>query len=295
MKIFSGSANEKLAKEIAKKLSTKLGEVEISRFSNNEARIWIKDKNINNQAVVVQSFSNHPDEKIIEFCLLCDALKRMGIRDIVGVIPWFAYCVQDKVFRPGESLSSKVVAKIIQNTRINKVVTIDLHNETIAGFFDIPFVHLSAVPVFIDYFKTKANFDLIVSPDVGGLKRATRFAQVLDLPLATINKKRDLATGKVKILGVNAKIQGRSVIIVDDFVSTGQTLMESAKFLKNKGVKSVSACLTHHFYIAGVQKKIEASKLDMLYVTDTIQSPLNTIKYKKLKILSVAKLIANNL
>jgi ribose-phosphate pyrophosphokinase len=178
---------------------------------------------------------------------------------------------------------------------VNKIITLDLHNETIAGFFDIPFVHLSAVPIFIDYFKTKADFDLIVSPDVGGLKRATRFAQVLDLPLATINKKRDLATGKVKILGVNAKIEGRSVIIVDDFVSTGQTLMESAKFLKNKGVKSVSACLTHHFYISGVQEKIEQSALDMLYVTDTIQSPANRVKYKKLKVLSVAGLIAKNI
>lgn len=296
MKILYGSASVKLARKIAELKKGKVSEIELSKFSNGEDRVWIKDKFIRNKAVVVQSFSNPPDHHIIEFCLICDALKRMGIKDIIAVIPWFAYCVQDKIFRPGEPLSSKVIAKIVQNSRVSKIITIDLHNETMAGFFDIPFTHLSANQLFIDYFKdNKVSIDLVISPDVGGLKRASKFALALGLPLSTINKKRDLATGKVSILGINEKVKSKNVMIVDDFVSTGQTLMEVAKFLKLRGVKKVSACLTHHFYINHVQEQIEKSKLDMLYVTDTIQNPQNSLKYNKLKILSVAELIAKNI
>lgn len=190
MKILYGSANIDLAEKIAKLGKSKLCEIELSKFSNGEDRVWIKDKNLQNKAVVIQSFSNPADVHIIEFCLICDALKRMGIKDITAVIPWFAYCVQDKIFRPGEPLSSKVIAKIVQNSRISKIITIDLHNETMAGFFDIPFTHLTANQVFIDYFKQDGiSIDLVISPDVGGLKRASKFALSLGLPMSAINKK----------------------------------------------------------------------------------------------------------
>lgn len=295
MKVFSGSSNPGLAKKIAQELKIRLGKIELSRFANYECRVWIEDEVVNKKALVIQSFSYPPDEHLMEFCLICDALKRLGVKKIMAVIPWLGYCIQDKVFRPGEPLSSKVMVKILQSLKINRLITLDLHNETISGFFDIPFTHLSAVPVFINYFsKKKVKIDSIVSPDIGALKGATEFARALNLALIVVNKKRHLTTGKVSILGVSSRVKGKSVLIVDDFISGGGTLIQTAEYLKKRGVKKVYAALTHHFYIKGVQEKIEKSPLDKLYVSDTIQPPLKK-KYKKLEIISVANLIAQSI
>lgn len=294
MKIFSGSSNPELAKKIAKELKVQLGKIELSRFSNGECRVWIKDDMVNNKAVVVQSFSNPPDKHLIEFCLICDALKRMGVKKIIAVIPWMGYCVQDKVFRSGEPLSSKVIAKIIQTSKINRIITLDLHNQTIAGFFDIPFTELFTTYTLIDYFKNKGpKIDTIISPDVGAVKKSVHFAESLNISLVTISKKRSLSTGKVSIISVNEKISGKSVLITDDFVSTGGTLMKTASFLKKQGVKKVYACLAHHFFVQGVQEKIEKSALDKIFVTDTIQTPEK--KYKKLQVISIAQRLAQNI
>lgn len=290
MKIYSGSSNSNLAKKISEILKISLGKIELSRFPNGEARVWIKEKNLGKSAIVVQSFSNPPDEYVMEFLLIVDALKRMGVKKIIAVIPWLGYCVQDKVFRPGEPLSSKVIAKMLQAIDISQIITLDLHNETISGFFDMPFIHLKAREIFINYFNKINNIDCIVAPDIGALKNATVYAQQLNLPLIAINKKRDLSTGKVSIVDISEQVKGKRVLIPDDFVSTGGTLIQTAKFLKSKGVDKVSAVLTHHFYIKGVQEKIEKSEIDMLYVTDTIAKPKKT--YKKLKIISVADIIA---
>lgn len=292
MKIFAGSSNPTLAEKIAKERNIPLGKIELSRFANGECRVWVKDKVANHKVIVLQSFSFPPDEHFVEFCLIVDALNHLGAKKIIVVIPWLGYCVQDKVFREGEPFSAKVVAKLVQSLNVDQIITLDLHNETIVGFFDLPFTHLSAASVFIDYFaQKKATLDAIVSPDVGSLKRARKFAQDLDLPLTVINKKRDLATGKVSVLGVNGSIKGKKVLIVDDFISTGGTLVKTARFLKRRGVSKVYAAVTHHFYVKGVQQKLEKSQLDRLFVTDTIQAPKNLVG-KKLTIISVDKLLA---
>ncbi len=293
MKIFSGSSNQSLAKKIAKQLDTKLGDIELSQFPNGESRVWVKEKVSDEKCFVVQSFSNPPDRYIIEFCLIADALKRKGAKKIIAVIPWFGYCVQDKVFREGEPLNSKVIAKIVQATKLDQLMTVDLHNETILGFFDIPAEHLKATPIYVDFFK-KNGIEMVISPDVGALKNTTKLAHALEMPIAVINKKRDLKTGKVKILGINQQVKGKRVLINDDFVSTGQTLMKTAAFLKEQKVKEVVACLTHHFYVPGVQEKIEKSQIDKLYVTDTITKPKDK-KYKKLNILPIAPLLAEKI
>jgi len=294
MKIFSGSSNPKLAKKIAQKLSIKLSKIELSRFSNGECRVWIKDKVANEKVAVVQSFSNPPDEYLIEFCLICDALKRMGTKKILAVIPWFGYCIQDKVFREGEPLSSKVIAKLIQTLKINRILTLDLHNQTIAGFFDIPFTELFTTYTLIDYLKNKGpKIDTIISPDVGAVKKSIHFAESFNIPLVTISKKRNFNTGEVSIISVNEKIDGKSVLITDDFVSTGGTLMQTASFLKKQGVKKIYACLAHHFFVKGVEEKIEKSAINKIFITDTIQAPEK--KYRKLQIISVAQKLAQNI
>ena len=295
MKIFAGLSNLKLAEKIAKELGIKLGKIELSRFANGEVRVWIKEDFLNDKAIIVQSFSYPPNEHLMEFCLITDALKRLGAKKIVAVIPWLGYCVQDKVFRPGEPFSAKVIAKILQSLKIDQIITLDLHNETIVGFYDLPFEHLSAVGTFVDYFDDKKiKIDSVISPDAGAIKRTTVVSQALNLPLIVINKKRNLASGKVSILGVSDKVAGKRVLLVDDFISTGGTLVQTAGFLKRQGVEKVYAVITHHFYIDKVQKKIDKSGLDMLFVSDTIAKP-SQLKSKKLKIISIDKLIAKTL
>lgn len=295
MKVYSGSSNQQIAAEIAKKLKAKQGQIELSSFANNEVRVWINEKEANAKAIVVQSFSNPPDKHIIEFCLICDALKRLGTRKIIAVIPWMGYCIQDKVFRKGEPLSSKVIARIIQSAKVNHVITLDLHNQTIEGFFDIPFTEMFTTYPIIEYLKKKKlAIDLVISPDMGAIKKSTLFAQALSVPLATINKKRDLDSGKVTIIGTDGEVEGKRALITDDFISTGGTLIQTANFLKKQGVKKIFACLAHHFYINGVQEKIEASAIDILFATNTIQKP-DEKKYKKLDIIDISGHIAKKI
>ncbi len=318
MQIFSGSSNQDLAKKIAKVGEFGVGEVTSAKFDNDERRISVgvrKQELGNSKAVVVQSFSAPVDEHLIEFCLLSDALTRQGYTNLVGVVPWLGYSKQDKVFLPGESLSAKVIAQIIQTTKIKKLITFDLHNRAITGFFDIPVVELSAKPLFLEYFSKKIGMRseeggesewVVVAPDEGAVKASAYFAREIGIPIAYMDKRRDLKTGKVEVVGMSGQVDGKRVLIVDDMIVTGSTMMASAKYLKGKGAKSVSVAATHHLYVPGVQEMLDKSAIDEVVVSNTV-SPnsqiLNSLhaqagqilKYKKLKILSVAGLIVDEL
>jgi len=289
MKIFSGSSNPALAKKVARKAKFKLGAVELSRFGNNEVRVWVKEKKVG-KVVVVQSLSEPTGNCLVELGLLVDALKRKGANSVVGVIPYFGYSKQDKVFRVGEPLSVKVIAKMIQVFGFERIITFDLHNLAILGFFDVPLVNLSAKDLFLNYFSKKSKKDLVVvAPDAGAVKSSTNFAESLGVDVGFINKKRDLGTGKVMIKGMVGEVKGKEVIIIDDMIVTGGTLIESAKFLKKQGAKKIIVGATHHLYVSGTQKKLDKSPIDKIVVTDTIAQK---DKSRKLKVLSVDKLIA---
>lgn len=290
MLIFSGSSNPVLAKKVAQELGCRNGRVLLSSFPNSETRVRIMEKNINSEVVLLQSFSNPADKNIIEFCLLADALKRLGAKKIVAVIPWMGYCIQDKVFLPGEPLSARVIANLIQACKIDSIIMVDLHNEAIEGFFDLPLSVLSAMPLFEDLFKKKDKIDVLVSPDVGALKKTTRFAEKLKLPIVTINKKRELVSGRTKIIGIEGKLEGKKALIIDDFISTGETLIQTAKYLKAQKVQKVIVAVTHHLFIKGTQKKLEKSPIDKIYISDTVMNPEKTSK--QLEIVSVNKIIA---
>lgn len=293
MMMFSGQSNQALAKKIAKRMGFSLGKVESSRFSNDEARVRIVEDKVDRQAMVVQSLSIPTDHHLVEFCLLCDALTRMGAKEITAVILWLGYSKQDKVFRPGEPLSVKVVAKMLQVVPLEKIITFDLHNLSILGFFDIPVINLSAKDLFLDYFRDDiSEKTLVVAPDAGAVKSSTSFARDLGVGIAYVDKKRDLKTGKVTIVGINREVEGYDVIMVDDMVVTGETLIETAKFLKRKGAKSVRVGATHHLYVEGTQEKIDNSVIDELVVTDTVEQKDRS---KKLEVLSVAEMIAGSM
>ncbi|MBP9670014.1 ribose-phosphate pyrophosphokinase [Candidatus Woesebacteria bacterium] len=298
MQIFSGSSNQDLAQKIVKAGEFGLGIVESTTFENGERRVRVGDGGKhqgNSKAVLVQSLSVPVDEHLIEFCLLSDALSRDGYTNLVGVVPWLGYSKQDKVFLPGESLAAKVIAQLIQTTKIKKLITFDLHNRAITGFFDIPVVELSAKPIFLEYFRKMVGENtIVVAPDEGAVKSSAYFARELSVPIAYMDKRRDLKTGKVEVVGMSGEVSGKAVIIVDDMIVTGSTMMETAKYLKSKGAKSVSVAATHHLYVEGTQAKLDQSEIDEVVVSDTVECP-KEIKSKKLKILSVAGLIVDEL
>ncbi len=307
MQIFSGSSNKELADRIAKILGGEIGKVESSLFENGERRVRV-EANGKGSAALIQSLSEPVDSHLIEFCLLSDALNRSGFTNITGVVPWLGYSKQDKVFRPGEPLSAKVIAQIIQTTKIKKLITFDLHNRAITGFFDIPVVELSAKPTFLEYFEEKVKSEkvkgisefVVVAPDEGAVKSSAYFARELNLPIAYMDKRRDLNTGKVEVVSMSGEVKGKHVIIVDDMIVTGSTMMESAKYLKKQGAKSVSVAATHHLYIDGVQEKLEKSEIDEIVVTDTVAQSATSQKSKviksvKLKVLSVDQMIVDEL
>lgn len=312
MQIFGGSSNQSLVRKIGE-MGIELGEVKIAKFANDEKKVSVNvsksaNQQVSKSAAILQSFSTPVDEQIIEFCLLSDALTRAGYSELVGVIPWLGYSKQDKVFLPGEALSAKVIAQIIQTTKIKKLITFDLHNRAITGFFDIPVVELSAKPLFRDYFAQKMGKDtdkyVVVAPDEGAVKASAAIARELGVGIAYMDKRRDLATGEVKVVGMSGEVVGKNVIIVDDMIVTGSTMMESAEYLKKVGAISVSVAATHHLYLPGVQEKLEMSEIDEVVVSDTVAQIQNSksqitskskIRNKKLKVLSVAGLIVDEL
>ncbi|MFZ2199271.1 MAG: ribose-phosphate pyrophosphokinase [Microgenomates group bacterium] len=298
MQIFSGSSNRELASKIAKLLESQMGKVESSKFENGERRVRVMGE-AKGSVALIQSLSSPVDEHLIEFCLLGDALTRQGHTNMVGIVPWLGYSKQDKVFLPGEPLSAKVIAQILQTTKIKKIITFDLHNRAITGFFDIPVVELSAKPLFLEYFRKMVGADtVVVAPDEGAVKASAYFARELNIPIAYMDKRRDLKTGKVEVVSMSGEVKGKRVIIVDDMIVTGSTMMESAKYLKKQGAKSVSVAATHHLHIPGVQEKLEKSEIDEVVVTDSVSKIINNqvpIINKKLKILSIAQMIVDEL
>ena len=302
MQLYGGSSNQELIKKIGE-LGVSIGNVNISKFANDEKRVSVGKGS--GGAVILQSFSSPVDENIVEFCLLSDALTRAGYTELVGVIPWLGYSKQDKIFLPGEALSAKVIAQIIQTTKIKKLITFDLHNRAITGFFDIPVIELSAKPLFREYFAQKIGADtdkyVVVAPDEGAVKASAAIARELGVPIAYMDKRRDLKTGEVSVVGMSGEVVGKNVIIVDDMIVTGSTMMESAEYLKKIGAISVSVAATHHLHLDGVQDKLEKSEIDEVVVSDSVglmytnKQMTNVHIWKKLKVLSVARLIVDEL
>lgn len=284
MRLISGSSNPELAKKIADKLNLPLVETEISSFANGEKRVWIKEKLDGQDVVVIQSFSDPVDEHIMEFLLMLDALERLGARDVHVVIPWLGYSLQDKVFRPGEPIAAKVVARLISHAYVKRVYLVDVHNTSIPGFFDVPCSHLSAIELFAADVRERFEVDEIVvaSPDFGGLKRARQFASLFDAPLVNIDKHRDLITGKVTAVGLHGRVEGKVVILFDDVILSGGTVTEAADMLKEEGAKEAHFYATHALFTGQALANLEASSIDTITTANTIQHPKLPAKIRSL-------------
>lgn len=295
-KFFSGSSNLPLAKKIAAKLKKPLGKLEITRFADSEVRVRIEEE-VNNQiCFVIASLSNPVDMHLVEFCLIVDALKQNEAGKIIAVLPYFGYARQDKVHRAGEGISARVMAKLVEAVGVNKLITVDLHSEAVASFFNVPAVHLFGLEVFLEEIKKLKDKNLVIAaPDAGGAKRAQRFAENLDAELVLIQKKRDLQKiHTVKVLGLVGSVKGKTVCLVDDVITGGGTILEAAKILKQNGAKKVICFATHADFIEGAKEKLENSLIDRIYVTDTIFVPEEKL-FPKLKIISIDNLLVESI
>ena len=291
-KIFAGSSNPNLAKLVSQKSKIPLGDIELGNFSDGEVDVWVKNDVNNLDVFILQSNSTEVNKHIVELALIADALKRSGAHKITAVIPYFGYSRKEKQSRPGEPISAKVVADLITSSGINKIICLDLHADAIVGFFNVPVIYLSALETLANRIrKEKLSSPVVVAPDVGGVRRARNFAAYLNAPLAVIEKHRQ--TNKrdaIEVLSITGELIGDTAIIVDDIISTGGTIIESAQVLKRKGVKKIIVCAIHGVFALNAIKNLEKSPIDKIFVTDSIA---NRIKNNKIQNVSVAGLFAN--
>lgn len=289
--IFSGNANVPLAQEICDSLGVPLGQAEIKRFSDGE--IWVEvDENVRGKDVfVVQSTSHPANEHLMELLIMVDALKRASAERITAVIPYYGYARQDRKVAPRTPISSKLVADLITAAGAHRVVSVDLHAGQIQGFFNIPFDHLFAMPILLDYIRENLLNDVvIVTPDAGGTERARAYAKRLNSTLAMIDKRRS-RPNESEVMNVIGEVDGKTAIIVDDMVDTAGTLTQAASALKDRGAKKIYACITHGVLSGKALERIENSELSELVITNTIQTSPAAKDCKKIRVLSMAKLL----
>ena len=292
-RIFAGSSNVNLAKSVSQKSKIPLGNIELGFFSDGEIDVWVKDDVNNSSVFILQSNSTPVNNHIVELALVADALKRSGADKITAVIPYFGYSRKEKQNRPGEPISAKVVADLITSSGINKIICLDLHSDAIVGFFNVPVIYLSALETLAKRItKEKLKSPVVVAPDVGGVKRTRNFASYINAPLAVIEKHRQTDKRDViEVLSITGELIGDTAIIVDDIISTGGTIIESAEVLKKKGVKKIIVCATHGVFAKDAIKNIENSPIDKMYVTNSISQ--EGLKSTKIEVVSIANLVAD--
>jgi len=290
MKMFTGSSNPALAKEIADFLKIELGKCVLERFSDGEIHFYI-DENVRGEDVfIIQSGSYEANFHLVELFLMIDAFKRASAERISVVIPYYCYARQDWKDRPRVPISARLVADLLEASGANRILTIDLHSPQIQGFFSIPVDNLSVAPVLSNYVQSLELKDLtIVSPDAGGVGRARFFAKIVSAELAIIDKRRP-APNLAKVLNVIGEVKDRDVLILDDLVDTGGTLVKSAEALKKEGARKVLAACTHPVLSGKAMEKIENACLEKLIVTNTIALNESQKSSKKIVPLSVAPL-----
>ncbi len=288
LKVFTGNSNPELAKKICKYLNIPLSRSTVRKFSDGEIEVKLGE-NVRGVDVFIVQSTHPPADNLFELLLMIDAARRASAKRITAVIPYFGYSRQDKKDEPRVPISSKLVANLISTAGADRILAIDLHADQIQGFFDIPVDHLYSTPVLVEHFKRMKLRNLaIVSPDVGGAKRAEGTARRMgNLPLTVINKRRP-TPDQAYITNVVGEVKNKNVLIVDDIISTGGTIVNAALALKQEGAKEVYCYCTHPLLAGGAPQKIEKSELKKLFVTNTI--PLKKSN-KKIEILSVANLL----
>ncbi|MBQ9365281.1 MAG: ribose-phosphate pyrophosphokinase [Schwartzia sp.] len=290
--VLSGSANPKLAEDIASRIGVKLCNALVSRFNNGETQVMIGESVRGRDIFIIQPTSHPVNDNLMELLIMVDACKRASAQSITAVVPYYAYARQDRKTRGREPISAKLVANLMSTAGVDRVITVDLHAGQIQGFFDIPVDHLTAVPVLAKNIKKMGLENIVVvSPDLGGVTRTRELADRLHTSIAIIEKRRP-EPGKSEVMNLIGDVEGKTCVMVDDIVDTAGSLCEGAKALAKRGAKAVFACCSHAILSEPAVKRINESNIEKLIVTDTI--PLAPEKQSdKIVVCSLADVIGD--
>jgi ribose-phosphate pyrophosphokinase len=289
VKVFSGNANRPLANAICDYIGIELGKSIVSTFPDGETFVKIEENVRGEDVFIVQPTSPPTNHNYMELFIMMDALRRASAKRITVVLPFYGYARQDRKDQPRVPITAKLVANLIVAAGASRILTMDLHAQQIQGFFDIPVDHLYAAPVMYDYIRSKGLKNLVVvSPDVGGLKMAHAYSQVLESGLAIVAKRRKSATD-VESMAIIGEIRGKTILMVDDLTETAGTLTAAAVLLKQKGAKRILACVSHAILNDLGIERLRKSNIDELVTTDTVFRP--PIDGVEITTLSVAGLL----
>ncbi|OPZ90262.1 MAG: Ribose-phosphate pyrophosphokinase [Firmicutes bacterium ADurb.Bin419] len=293
IKIFAGNSNSALAEEIAEKIGLPLGLAKVGKFSDGESAIHIEEVVRGSDVFIIQSTCPPANDNLVELLIMIDALKRASAGRITAVMPYFGYARQDRKAKARDPISAKLVANLLTTAGADRVLTMDLHAPQLQGFFDIPVDHLIGVPILANYFKDKfmdTSDVVVVSPDVGSVSRSRKFAERLEVPLAIIDKRRPKANVS-EIMNIIGDVNNKRVVLVDDLIDTGGTIVNAANALAEIGAKEVYACCTHGVLSGPAIDRINNSQMKELVTLNTI--PISEEKkIPKLVSLSVAPVFA---
>lgn len=295
IKVLTGNANRKLARDICDKMGIDLLDCDVTTFSDGEINVEINETVRGCDVFIIQPTQSPVNDNLMEILILIDACKRASAGRINAVIPYYGYARQDRKTRAREPITAKLVANLLEKAGADRVVTMDLHAGQIQGYFDIPVDHLSAIPVLAEYFKDKIDENsTVVSPDLGGVTRARNFANKLNLPIAIIEKRRPRPNVS-EVMNVIGDIEGKTCILVDDIIDTAGTICQAAKTLKEMGAKEVYGCASHGVLSGPAIERLLDSELKEFVITDSIPLPDLPEIRDKIKVVSVAEMFAKAL
>jgi ribose-phosphate pyrophosphokinase len=293
--IFTGTANPEFAIEVSKILGIKISKADVGYFSDGELKVEIEENVRGHDTFIIQSTCSPTNKNVMEIMLIADALKRSSASRITAVVPYYGYARQDRRVRSARvPISAKVVADMFASVGIDRVLTIDLHSETIQGFFDMPADNVYATKFMVDDIKDNndRNEVVVVSPDVGGVVRSRALAKLLDdTDLAIIDKRRSVAN-ESEVMNIIGEVEGKVCIVPDDIIDTAGTLCNAAKALKDKGAKAVKAYITHPVLSGPAIDRLNKSDIDELIVTNSIPLNKEAKKCSKIRVISIANIIA---
>ena len=293
--IFTGTANPELASEVSEILGIEISAADVGYFSDGELKVEIEENVRGHDTFIIQSTCCPTNKNVMEIMLLADALKRSSASRITAVVPYYGYARQDRRVRSARvPISAKVVADMFASVGIDRVLTIDLHSETIQGFFDMPADNVYATKFMVDDIKENNDRDkvVVVSPDVGGVVRSRALAKLLDdTDLAIIDKRRAIAN-ESEVMNIIGQIEGKVCIVPDDIIDTAGTLCNAANALKDQGAEAVKAYITHPVLSGPAIERLENSSIDELIVTNSIPLSKDAKKCSKIRVISIANIIA---
>jgi len=295
IKLFGGTSNPALTREVCEYLGIEQGKILAKTFSDGETRVEIGENIRGRDVFIVQSTSTPVNNNLMELLIIMDAMRRASADRITAVIPYYGYARQDRKVKPRVPISAKLVADLITVAGANRVVSMDLHAGQIQGYFNIPVDNIFAAPILLKYIQGNLQDDLvIISPDAGGVERARAFAKRLSASLAIIDKRRE-APNISQAMNIIGEVKGKTAIILDDMVDTAGTLTQAAAALLERGARKIHACCTHAVLSGPAVERIDASPIDRLIVTNTIPLNEKARACPKTVVLSIAELLGETI